>query len=235
MSQIDQMLSHSSSLYSSHEKIGASGKTLSVGGSTGGYESDETRSHVLMRSSTERHHRQESNECEDETSSQLLDDYCCSSPVSSPAASASNTTSSRDQSDGKNARSVRRQYRERARSLSCSPSSSMLGGGGGISGFGFGTGTGIKSGDEAGANDLVLLQNERFKDIFPEACKQMEDNLAKYIELNRLDLIPTVSTLPPAITNLALSNESQSDSQASSTSSQKLLQTQTSISSHSSM
>ena len=228
------MLSHSSSLYSSHEKIGASGKTLSVGGSTGGYESDETRSHVLMRSSTERHHRQESNECEDETSSQLLDDYCCSSPISSPAASASNTTPSGGQSDGKNARSVRREYRERARSLSCSPSSSMLGGGG-ISVLGFGSGTGSKSGDEAGANDLVLLQNERFKDIFPEACKQMEENLAKYIELNRLDLMPTVSTLPPAVTNFALSNESQSDSLASSTSSQKLLQTQTSISSHSVM
>lgn len=266
---LEPPLSNPSSLYSSHEKLLLGTKALSIGGGTsvGGYESDELRvtphGGGLMRSSTERahhhhHHRQESHgDCDDETSSQMLDDYCCSSPVSSSSGVVHGTASSSVtpgaggggvSSSGKKPRAY--EYRrERARSLSCSPSSSMLGCGGGggygggasMGGFGYGIGSGHKNGDEAGANDFVLLQNERFKDIFPEACKQMEENLAKFIEQNRLDLVPQSQPPPAAVAPphlpasvIALSTESQSDSQSSS-SSHKLLQAQNSISSHSSM
>lgn len=34
-------------------------------------------------------------------------------------------------------------------------------------------------------SDMVLLQNEKFKEKFPKACQQMEENLMKFIETNK--------------------------------------------------
>lgn len=50
--------------------------------------------------------------------------------------------------------------RQRARSLSCSPS---------------------KMHNES---DIVVLQNEKFKEKFPNACQQMEERLEKFIDSN---------------------------------------------------
>lgn len=56
--------------------------------------------------------------------------------------------------------------RARARSLSCSPS---------------------KMHNE---NDIITIQNEKFKEKFPKACKQMEENLEKFIlTQQKIDLI----------------------------------------------
>lgn len=118
-----------------------------------------------------------SNNEAEEDCSQLLDDCCCSSPVSSTHSSQNHP------------RQPKRRTLERARSLSCSPSSSLL--------------TGGKNSDDA--HDLVLLQNERFKDIFPKACKQMEENLSKFIEQNKIDL--------STVSNESGAGISQNDSQ----------------------
>lgn len=64
--------------------------------------------------------------------------------------------------------------RQRARSLSCSPTK------------------------DQNESDIVLLQNERFKEIFPRACKQMEESLSKFIEANKIDL--TTSSVNDAST-----------------------------------
>ena len=55
--------------------------------------------------------------------------------------------------------------RQRARSLSCSPLS-----------------TSYKSNTES---NMILVQNEKFKEKFPKACKQMEENLVNFIEKNK--------------------------------------------------
>ena len=52
--------------------------------------------------------------------------------------------------------------RQRARSLSCSPCKSIMG----------------------NEQDIVAMQNEKFKDKFPNACQQMEEKLKVFIELN---------------------------------------------------
>lgn len=53
--------------------------------------------------------------------------------------------------------------RARARSLSCSPS---------------------KLHNES---DIIMMQNEKFKEKFPKACKQMEENLMAFIDNKKLD------------------------------------------------
>ena len=55
--------------------------------------------------------------------------------------------------------------RQRARSLSCSPLS-----------------TSYKFNTES---NMILVQNEKFKEKFPKACKQMEENLVNFIEKNK--------------------------------------------------
>ncbi len=55
--------------------------------------------------------------------------------------------------------------RQRARSLSCSPLS-----------------TSYKLNTES---NMILVQNEKFKEKFPKACKQMEENLSNFIEKNK--------------------------------------------------
>jgi len=62
--------------------------------------------------------------------------------------------------------------RQRARSLSCSPS---------------------KVHNES---DIVLLQNEKFKDKFPKACQQMEERLQQFIEAS-LDLRTQIDYCQP--------------------------------------
>jgi microtubule-associated serine/threonine kinase len=56
-------------------------------------------------------------------------------------------------------------HRNATRSLSCSPMS-----------------TSYKLNNES---EIVFLQNEKFKEKFPKACKQMEENLASFIENNK--------------------------------------------------
>lgn len=209
--------------------------------------------------------------------------YCCSSPVSiaNNTRQHEETTTNMETSDrnldstptcenrncigGGSSSSSRAQamrFRERARSLSCSPSHSLFGrhGSGGYlfgeGGAGSGScGDGEYDGTSAANNaDLVLLQNERFKDIFPEACKQMEENLSRFIEQYRLDLSTSssfiVSAAAASAANAAESQQLQlphSDSQTSLASnpiaaaaaavvaSNKHLCAQNSITSHSTM
>lgn len=211
--------------------------------------------------------------------------YCCSSPVSiaNNTRQHEETTTNMDTNDrnldstptcenrncmgGSSSSSSRAQamrFRERARSLSCSPSHSLFGrhGSGGYlfgeGGAGSGScGDGEYDGTSAVNNaDLVLLQNERFKDIFPEACKQMEENLGRFIEQYRLDLstsssfIVSAAAAAASAANAAESQQIQlphSDSQTSLASnpiaaaaaavvaSNKHLCAQNSITSHSTM
>jgi hypothetical protein len=57
--------------------------------------------------------------------------------------------------------------RQRARSLSCSPSKSSM---------------------FSQADQLMATEHEKFKDKFPKACKQMEQQLAEFIECQQRDL-----------------------------------------------
>jgi hypothetical protein len=52
-------------------------------------------------------------------------------------------------------------HRQRARSLSCSPSKSH------------------------NDSDIIILHNEKFKEKYPNACMQMEENLQSFIESNK--------------------------------------------------
>ena len=81
--------------------------------------------------------------------------------------SSSNDSSQLDDSSEAGYSSPISFHRQRARSLSCSPS---------------------KGHNES---DIILLHNEKFKEKFPKACTQMEENLQQFVDSNK-DLISHV-------------------------------------------
>lgn len=64
--------------------------------------------------------------------------------------------------------------RQRARSLSCSPAK------------------------EYNASDIIIMQNEIFKEKFPKACSQMEENLERFVEDNKVLIDVEQCQLDPA-------------------------------------
>ncbi|CAF0995215.1 unnamed protein product [Brachionus calyciflorus] len=76
--------------------------------------------------------------------------------------SSSNESSHLDDSSDVGFSSPLSFHRQRARSLSCSPCK--------------------------GLNDSDIAPTEKFKEKFPKACKQLEENLQLFIDLNKIDL-----------------------------------------------
>ena len=61
----------------------------------------------------------------------------------------------------------------------------------------------------------MFLQNEKFKKIFPRACRQMEENLSKFIEANKITTNTSIAT-GESSTNGTQSPKTESDSRMTS-------------------